>query len=70
MNQINQYMNPKYIKLIVLMNKIIYVNFNRQIKIRIILRNINKNKLKAKMSINKYQRFKIETVFYTYFIKS
>lgn len=54
------YKNLKYIQLTLLMNKIVKINSYKLIKIKIILKNINNNKLKSKMIINKYLKFKCE----------
>ena len=57
------YKNLKYIKLTLLMNKIVKINSYKQIKIKINLKNVNNNKLKSKMSINKYIKFKYEILY-------
>ena len=45
------------------MNKIVKINSYKLIKIKIILKNINNNKLKSKMRINKYFKFKYEILY-------
>ena len=57
------YKNLKYIQLTLLMNKIVKINSYKLIKIKIILKNINNNKLKSKMIINKYLKFKCEILY-------